>query len=286
MPLNIWSDVSSISNSVREDALFVVRESLFLEPLITVFRDMAGMNPRIGYQYNQGTAVAVSDADDLTSKAFTPSALETLTPSEIGLQFFISDQRAESEAPENILADASRELGYAATDKILSDLVGDFASLTGGTIGAAGSTITWSYMAAMIAKARNANKSSSVPLSAVIHGYHWAALAKSASVAGATVAVAPGFQEEVTRTGKVAEFMGVPIYQTFQSPDSADDFKPGVFPRIAIAIDWRRPIRVEAVRDASRRGIELNMSAVYAHGVWRPLVGVQGIFDAQAPTGV
>jgi hypothetical protein len=202
------------------------------------------------------------------------------------LQFFISDQRAESDSPENILADAARELGYAASDKILSDLVGDFASLTGGTVGAAGSAITWSYMAAMIAKARNANKSTTVGLSAVIHGYQWSVLAKAASVAGATVAVAPGFQEEVTRTGKVAEFMGVPIYQTFQAPDSADDFKPGVFPKIAIALDWRRPIRVEGQRDASRRGLELNMSGVYAHGVWRPAVGVQGIFDALAPTGV
>lgn len=286
MTLNLWSDVSSIANSVRQDAFFVVRETFALEPLITVYRDMTGGNTRIGYQYNQLSAVAIGEADDLTSSAFTPSALETLTPAEIGKQVFITDLRAESEAPENILSDAARELGLSASDKLMTDVCGDFASFTGGTVGAAGSVMTWSYLAAAIAKARNANKSTSLRLNAVIHGYQWAALAKSASIAGATVAAAPGFQEEVTRTGYVAEFMGVPIYQVFQATDSSDDFKGGVFPRAALALDFRREIRVEAERDTSRRGLELNMSAVYAHGVWRKALGIVLYCDALAPTGV
>jgi hypothetical protein len=41
---------------------------------------------------------------------------------------------------------------------------------------------------------------------------------------------------------------------------------------------------MEAERDASRRGWELNMTAVYAHGVWRPEWGVCMTFDAAAPT--
>jgi hypothetical protein len=70
----------------------------------------------------------------------------------------------------------------------------------------------------------------------------------------------------------------------YADPDSNDDFTGGVFPSEAIAIDWRRMIRVEPERDASRRGTEFNLSAVYAHGVWRPTRGVQMIFDATAPT--
>lgn len=288
MGYNIWGDISSIANSVQEDAYFVVREGFFLEPLITVFNDLSGMNLRKSYKYNKGTAIAVSDADDLTSASFTPSADQTLTPAEIGLQFFISDARAESEAPESIRTDAARELGFAAVDKLMTDVCGDFASFTGGTVGAAGSTLTWSYLAAAIAQARNASKNPNVPLVAVIHGYQWAALAKSASIAGASVAaVAPNFQEQITRTGlPVANFMNTPIYQVYQATDSSDDFKGGVFPRSALALDWRRPIRVEPERDASRRGVELNMSAIYAHGVWRPELGVILYADATAPTGV
>ena len=78
--------------------------------------------------------------------------------------------------------------------------------------------------------------------------------------------------------------MGVPIYQVFADPDSEDDFTGGVFPQEALAIDWRRMIRVRPERDESRRGLELNMSAVYAHGVWRPDRGIQMVFDATAPT--
>lgn len=284
MPLNTWSDISSIAQNIQDDAIFVIREAGQMQGLITVFRDASGMNPRVGYQYNQGTALAVAEVDDLTSKAFTPSADQTLTPAEIGLQFFVTDQRRDSEAPESIITDAGRELGLAALDKIESDLVGDIASLTGGTVGTAGSAITWGYVAAAIAQARNANKSNSIPLACVVHGYQWAVLAKAASVAGASVAVAPNFQDEMTRNGFVANFMGVPMYQVFSTPDSGDDFTGGVFPREALAIDWRRAVRVEPERDASRRGTEFNMSAVYAHGIWRPTRGVKMIFDATAPT--
>lgn len=285
---NVWSDVSAIANAVQEDAIFVVREASLMPSLVQVYTDLQGMNPRKGYKYNQGSAKSISDADDLTSDAFTPSLDQTLTPAEIGEQFFITDARADSELPENILTDAAQELGFAATDKLETDLIGQMANLTGGTIGAAGTAITWGYLAAAIAQARNANKNATKPLNAVIHGYQWSVLAKTASVAGASVVNAPQTQDQITREGGanvlVARFMGVPVFQVFAAPDNSGDFTGGVFPREAIALDWRRQIRVEGERDASRRGIELNMSGIYAHGVWRPTRGVKMIFDAAAPT--
>ena len=77
-----------------------------------------------------------------------------------------------------------------------------------------------------------------------------------------------------------------PIYQVFAAPNASDDFTGGVFPREALAIDWRRAIRVMPQRDESRGGggTEFNMSAIYAHGIWRPTRGVQMVFDATAPT--
>ena len=283
---NLWADVSSIAQSVQVDAYFIVREAAIMQNFVTVFGDMKGLNTRKSYKYNSGTAKTIGEDDDLTSDAFTPSADQTLTPAEIGEQFFITDSRRDSEAPENILTDAARELGFAATDKVNSDLTTDMASLTGGTVGAAGTTITWGYVAAAIARARNASKTISIPLNCVIHGYQAAVLAKTASVAGASVVNAPATQDQITKGGmtQAFSFLGIPIWQVFTAPDSLDDFTGGVFPREALAIDWRRPIRVEGERDASRRGTELNMSAIYAHGVWRPLLGIQMIFDATAPS--
>ncbi len=284
--LNTYADISSIAPNIQEDAAFVVRDLGVMQGLVTVFGDMSGGNPRIGYEYNQGSAASVGESDDLSSQQFTPSAGQTLTPAEIGLQFFVTDKRRDSSAPEQIIRDGSLELGLAALDKIESDLVTDLASLTGGTLGTAGATITWSYVAAAIARARNANKSAAIPLACVMHGYQAARLAATASIAGATLAQAPGVTEQVTRQGLSQAFVfhGVPIYQSFQAADSSDDFTGGVFPRIAVAIDWRRRVRVEPERDASRRGTEFNMSALYAHGVWMPARGVQMIFDATALT--
>jgi len=284
--LNTWSDISSIANAVQEDAYFVVREAAIMQNFVTTFGDMRGGNLRKSYEYSGGEAATISEVDDLTSSALTPSESQTLTPSEIGKQYFITDLRRDSEAPESIMTDAARYLGFIGADKINTDLAGDMASLTGGTVGAAGTAITWGYVAAAIAQARNASKSIAVPLNVVIHGYQAAVLAKAASVAGATVITTPATNDSITRSGitQAFSFLGVPIYQVFVSPNTLDDFTGGVFPREALALDWRRPIRVEAERDASRRGTELNMSAVYAHGVWRPALGVKMIFDATAPT--
>lgn len=284
--LNTWSDVSSIANSIQEDAYFIVREAGIMQNFVKVFNDARGGNLRKGYKFSSVSAATVAETDDLTSSAFTPSLNQTLTPAEIGAQFFISDLRADSEVPEMILTDAARELGFSAADKLNNDLAGDMGSLTGGTVGAAGTVITWGYVAAAIAQARNASKSTAVPLVAVIHGYQAAVLAKAASVAGATVITTPATNDLITQRGmsQAFSFLGVPIYQVFNAVDSGVDFKGGVFPRDAIALDWRRPIKVEAERDASRRGVELNMSAVYAHGVWRPDLGVTMYFDAATPT--
>lgn len=289
--LNLYSDLSSIAQAVQEDAYFVVRESYFMLNKVLVMNDLNSSVPRKSYKYNQGTAGTLAEADDLTSSAFTPSADQTLTPGEIGLQFFISDQRADSSGnvPESVLVDAARELGFAAGDKVQADLLNDFQYLTGGTLGNAGSVITWSYVASQIAQARQANKSAAVPLNYVMHGYQWTVLASKASIAGATVAIAPGVQDEITRTGYIGQFSGVPLFQVYSGTEVVHGtagtawMYTGCYPTQALALDWRRPIRVRAERDESRRGVELNMTAVYAHGVWRPDLGVQGLYQATAP---
>lgn len=284
--LNLWSDVSSIANAVQENALFAVRDSALMPNLVSVRGDIAGMNPRKLYGYSSTTMKQLAETDDLASSTFTPSLLGTLTPYEYGDQFFISDSRARSDAPEDILRDAASELAFAAVAKVESDLVGDLASLTGGSIGAAGTAITWGYLAAAIAVARNANKSAVVPLAAVIHGYQAAVLAKAASVAGATVITTPATNDQITARGmtQAFTFLGVPIYQSFVSPDSNSDFTGGVFPKSALMLDWRDPFSVRPQRDESKRGLELNFVGSYAHGVYRATLGVKTIFDATAPS--
>src|SRR3972149_2401887 len=102
MPLNTYADVSALALTIQDDAIFVLRETAQMQGLITVFTDASGLNTRTGHEYNQATAAVVGEADDLTSSAFTPAVDQVLTPFEIGLQFFLTDSRIESDIPESI----------------------------------------------------------------------------------------------------------------------------------------------------------------------------------------
>ena len=68
-------------------------------------------------------------------------------------------------------------------------------------------------------------------------------------------------------------------------PQNYDDAVGGMWSRDGIAMDIRTQPYIEPERDASRRGTELNLSATYGHGVWRPTFGIKLIFDNAVPTG-
>lgn len=283
--LNTFADISSIAQAIQEDAIFIERDTNFMAQVVRVFTDGRGGNTRTGYQYNAGTAKSIAEVDDMTSEAFTPAALETLTPAEVGLQFFLTDKRIDTDAPENIRTDAATELGMAARDKIESDLIGLFTSFTGGTMGTAGSTVTWGQVFAGATVVRTNSKNRSVPLYCVLHEYQWHALAKATSVAGITLQSIPDRLVGPGGSWYVGSAAGINFYSTTNVTIASSSAYGGIFQRDAIAYDIRRPIRIEPERDASRRGWELNMSSLYAKGVWRPTFGVALLGAAVAPTG-
>jgi hypothetical protein len=281
MSLNPSSDISTYIQTIFEDAMFVARESMFIDMLITTFDDRTGVADRSSSEYSEATIADIGETDDLASQAFTPSVLATLTPGEKGAQFFLTDLRMESD-PFTVAADASRELGSSTADKIQTDTLTNLGSLTGGTIGAAGTTITWGHFFATKAVLKGAKVPE--PYSCVMHEYQWHVLAKSAAVSQ-TVTNAPEFQDEIMRRYYVGTVGQVDIFTTADiAIDASDDAKGGMFNSQAMALDMRRAPRLEPERDASRRGIELNQTTVYAHGVWRPAYGVTMYFDATTPT--
>lgn len=250
--------------------------------LVTVFNDRSGMALRKNAEYGTASMQSIGETDDLTSQAFTPTTLSTLTPAEVGAQFFLTDQRLESD-PFGVRQDAAQELGFAVAQKIETDLLGNFTSLTGGTIGAAGSAISWGYFFAMLSNLRAQNAPG--PYTFICHPYQWHVLGKAASIAGTATNAADTLLDAVQRQFYVATISGVNIFTSANiATITGDDAYAAMFSPQAIALDVRRAPRIEPERDASRRGWELNMSAVYAHGVWRPKFGVKGLFDNAIPT--
>jgi hypothetical protein len=205
----------------------------------------------------------------------------TLTPSEVGAQYLITDQRMESDEMGVVNA-AAQELGYAIATKIEADLIGNFTSFTGGTVGAAGSVMTWGRFFAAVAQLRAQNAPG--PYYAVLHPYQIHDLASEVALAG-TMSNNPVFGDNVMTTRFFREAAGCQIFESSNiAIDGSDDAIGGVFAKMALALDVRRAPRIERQRDASRRAEELNLSAVYAHGVWRPKFGVKIISDASIPT--
>jgi hypothetical protein len=284
MPMNTQSDISGYMQTIYEDAMFVARENSFMLGIVNVFDNESDeAKTRTRSEYGQATISTIGETDDLSSQAFTPAAAQVLTPGEVGAQIFLTDKRISAD-PFGARDDAAMELGMATAKKINSDLLGDLASLTGGTVGSAGTTITWGHVYAALAQAEVATKQTVDRYNLVLHTYQWHQLAKAAAVAS-TVTNAPQFQDEVMRNWYVGSVGPMDIYATTDlTIDGSDDASGGLFPRVAVAYDGRRAPRLEPERDASRRGWELNMTTVYAHGVWRPAFGIVMTFDAAQPS--
>lgn len=280
--LNPSSDITAFINTVFEASILVARDNNVMTGLVRGFNDRTGVATRQNSQYGGATINSIGETDDLSGQAFTPASIATLTPSEVGAQYFMTDTRIESD-PFSVRSDAATDLGQAMATKIETDLVGAFSSFTGGTVGAAGTAITWGHLLAM--EARLKAQKAPYPYFAVLHPYQWQVLAKAASVAGSATNAAPSLLEEVNAQFFVRQFGGLSIFVSSNlSIDASDDAVVGVFSRDAIGLDMRRAPRIEPERDASRRGWELNLSAVYGSGVWRPRFGIKGTFDATAPT--
>lgn len=94
---------------------------------------------------------------------------------------------------------------------------------------------------------------------------------------------APQFQDAITKSFYQGSLLGVNCF-TSANIGTGTAVYCGMFSQQAIAFDVRRAPRLEVERDASRRAWELNYTAVYAAGLWRPAFGVAGVFDASTPT--
>lgn len=282
MALVLASDIGRYVQEIYEDALHVARDNNLMTAIVFNYNDRSGTAARSRSEYGTATISSITESDDLSSQAFTPSVQNTLTPGEVGAQFFITDTRQESD-PFEVRSDAALELGMAMAQSVDKNTMGLFSSLTGGTVGAAGTVITWGHVLAMQARLRAQNAPG--PYAMVLHPFQWHPLGKAASVASSVATNAPpDFLSAIQRQYWLGSAYGIDFYNSSNiSIDGSDDAYCAMFSRTAMALDWRRAMRIEPERDASRRGWELNLSALYAYGVWRPRFGVQGLFDAAAP---
>lgn len=273
------ADLNSYFNNIYEDAVFTVRDGTLATRLVTTFTNGAGDQTRSLSEYPSVSFQAVAETEDYSNPtALTKTNLSTLTPGEIAAQFIITDRRLETD-PQDAARDASTELGRGGAEKVDTDIWSNLSSLTGGSVGASGSTMTWGYFFAAVTELRAGKVPP--PYYCVLSPRAWHYMAESAAVA-ATATNAPMFQDQVMRDWWVTRVSGVDIFISMNVPTSGNDAYGAVFNPRALAFDLRRDFRIERERDASKRAWELTASMLYAHGIWRPKWGVKILHDNQA----
>ena len=278
MPYNIEADIATFVNTVWADALLVARDNNVMAPLVTNFGDITGLAVRKNTKYGTAVFNQITEVDDLSSQSFTPTVDQTLTPYEYGAQFFVTDSRLETDIFA-LRSDAASELGAAYGQKIDGFLSGLFSSFTGGTVGGTTSNMTWATFLAGLTAMRRAMAPR--PWRCVLNPEQYMCLG-TAIAPGVTVTNAPQLQDEFVRQYYVNTVAGVDIYID-GNITAAATVAGGFFSPSALALDMRRPFRMEPERDASRRGIELNVSSIFAYGVWRPQYGVVIVTAGTAP---
>jgi len=269
MPYNTEANIAAFVNTVWADAMLIARDNNVMSGLVTGFGDLQGLAVRTNAKYGTAVFNQITEVDDLTSQAFTPSTDQTLTPYEYGAQFFMTDSRVETD----IFAfrqDAAQELGASYGQNIDKQLAGLFNTLTGGTVGGVSTNMVWADFFAAITKMRRALAPR--PWVCVLTPEQWFCLGTSVAP-GVTVTNSPYIQDEFLRQYFVSNVAGVDIFLTANIAAGTGVFG-AMFSRNAMALDMRRPFRVEPDRDPSRRGLELNASSVYAYGLWRPQYGI------------
>lgn len=277
----LTTDITAYIQTIYEGAMFVLREQNLAVGLVKVFTDLQSDATRTGKNYGTATMQSVGEDDDLVSQKFHPTDGSSLTPGEVGAQFFLTDRRVRSD-PESVRQDAVLELGSAGAEKIDTDVFSNMSSLTGGTIGAAGSANSWAYFYAMQSRLKIAKVPK--PWVYVCTGAQWHPLG-TALAQGSTLQASEAILNSMIGSFYVGRMAGVDIFTSENLPTSSTDAYAGMFNPLALAYDERQAPRIEPERDASRRGTELNFTVEYAHGVWKPTWGIQGIFDNTAPTG-
>jgi hypothetical protein len=278
MTNSMYSDVKTLIGNIYELALMTATEGNIVAPLVRQFAAHSDSIPRTWSIYSGGTFGSTAESDDLTAQAFTPNVAGTATASVFASQVILTDKRIRSD-PMAVQSDTGTYLGNLAASDIDTALCALFSSFTGGTVGTAGGTLTWSNL--LFASAYLRKNKVPAPYFAVLDPVQWAYLT-SASSGVPTLLQVPAFTESVVAPFYGGSYSGV---NYFVDPNltAGTATVAGMFGRDALYIDMVQPFMIRPQYDASMSGQgawELNASFEYAKGVFRPTYGVQMIGKA------
>lgn len=275
-----WSDISDVVAEIYDKSLLVARETSLMPNLVKNLGAKGWMVRTVPIRASV-TATSVDEDADVAPQKFGKSALSTFTPSEAGANISLTDRNLESD-PDNAKNDASMELGAAIGQKVDEDLAGVFASFTTDKGPGAGGTATLTTVAAAIAVLRTAK--APAPYYVVLHPYQWHRIWEALGHPDPNYAFLGDQANQALRDYFVSgPLVGATWYVDANiTPGTA--VVGGVFNRLAIGLDVRRPYRLEPERSAKGRKWDLVATMGYAVGLYRGTWGVKYTSDGSEPS--
>lgn len=268
-----YTGISTLIANVYENAMHAAFEGNVVTPHINVWQDSDSPAPRIFGSYSGGTFLAVAESADNAAQAFNATAEGTATPSVYAQMVELTNRRLRAE-PGRATREAGVHLGNTLSSSVDTNLVGLFSSLTGGTVGTAGGTLTW----ANIFRAQAYVRTQKVPgpYTVILHPVQWYYLT-SATSGVPTLMQNTNIAESIIGTFYQASFGGMDFFVD-ANITSGTAAVGGMFARDAMYLDVRQPFKIEPqyfAKISGNGGWELNASMEYAYGVYRPLRGAQ-----------
>jgi hypothetical protein len=275
MTASTYAGIAELVANVYELALMTAQEGNVVAPFVTTFGDNQSSAPRIFGSYSGGTFASVAETSDVTAQAFSAAAGGTITPATYAQAIQLTTRRIRSD-PAGAQADAGTYLGQTAAAHIDTNLVGLFSSLTGGTVGTAGGTLTWANIFRAQAYLRT-NKIFGA-YTCILHPVQWYYLT-SATSGVPTLMQNTAIAESVVRNFYQASFGGIDFFVD-ANITSGTAAVGAMFAKPALALDMRQGFTINPQWDASYSGSgawELNASMEYGYAVYRPTYGVEMI---------
>jgi hypothetical protein len=268
-----YTGISTLIANVYNNAVHAAFEGNVISPHIEVWQDSSSPAPRVFGSYSGGTFLAVAESADNTAQAFNAASSGTLTPAVYAQMIEITNRRLRAE-PGRAQREAGVHLGNTLASSVDTQLAGLFSSLTAGTVGTAGGTLTWTNIFRAQAYLRTAKLAG--PYTCVLHPVQWYYLT-SASSGVPTLMQSEAIKDSVVGTFYQASFGGIDFYVD-ANITSGTAAVGGMFVRDAMVLDIRQPFKIEPqyfAKISGNGGWEINASMEYAYGVYQPTHGAQ-----------
>jgi len=267
-----YTGISTLVANVYNNAIHAAVEGNVISPHIQVWQDSDSPAPRVFGSYSGGTFLAVAEADDSTAQAFNAASSGTLTPAVYAQMIEMTNRRLRAE-PGRAQREAGVHLGNTLASAVDTQLAGLFSSLTAGTAGTAGGTLTWANV--FRAQAYIRTQKVAGPYTVVLHPVQWYYLTSAASGVP-TLMQSEAIKDSVVGTFYQASFGGMDFYVD-ANITSGTAAVGAMFARDAMVLDIRQPFKIEPqyfAKISGNGGWELNASMEYAYGVYQPTHGV------------